>query len=79
MQKNLGRTEAIILSMTPRERRNPALLNASRKKRVAAGSGTTVQQVNQLLKQFEQTQAMVKQFGKMGKMGKRGRKLPFKF
>ncbi len=72
-------TEAIILSMTPRERRNPALLNASRKKRIAAGSGATVQQVNQLLKQFEQTQAMMKQFGKMGKMGKKGRRLPFKF
>ena len=79
MKKNLGHTEAIILSMTPRERRNPALLNASRKKRIAAGSGATVQQVNQLLKQFEQTQAMMKQFGKMGKMGKKGRRLPFKF
>ena len=79
MKKNLGHTEAILLSMTPRERRNPALLNASRKKRIAAGSGATVQQVNQLLKQFEQTQAMMKQFGKMGKMGKKGRRLPFKF
>ena len=80
LDKNaLGKTEAIILSMTPRERRNPALLNASRKKRIAAGSGATVQQVNQLLKQFEQTQAMMKQFGKMGKMGKKGRRLPFKF
>ena len=79
MKKNLGHTEAIILSMTPRERENPNILGNSRKKRIAAGSGATVQQVNQLLKQFEQTQAMMKQFGKMGKMGKKGRRLPFKF
>ena len=82
MNKSMARTEAIIRSMTPKERRNPNILNASRKKRIAAGSGTSVQQVNQLLKQFEQTQAMMKQFGKMGgklgKMGKRGR-MPFGF
>ncbi len=69
------KNEAIILSMTRMERRNPDILNASRKRRVAAGSGTTVQEVNLLLKQFEQTRQMMKQF--MGK-GKRGRmKLPF--
>ena len=56
MNRNMARTEAIILSMTPKERRNPQILNASRKKRIAAGSGTSVQQINQLLKQFEQTQ-----------------------
>ena len=77
MNRQMGRTEAIILSMTPKERRNPGLLNASRKKRIAAGSGSTVQQINQLLKQFEQTQKMMKQFGGMGK-GKKGKmRLPF--
>ena len=79
MNKNMARTEAIILSMTPRERRDPRIFNASRKRRIAAGSGTTVQQINQLLKQFEQTQAMVKQFGQMGKKGRKGMKMPFKF
>ena len=69
------KTEAIILSMTRMERRNPDILNASRKRRIAAGSGTTVQDVNLLLKQFEQARQMMKQF--MGK-GKRGRmRLPF--
>ena len=80
MNRNMARTEAIILSMTPKERRNPQILNASRKKRIAAGSGTSVQQINQLLKQFEQTQAMMKQFGKMGKGGKKMRgRMPFRF
>ena len=54
------KNEAIILSMTRMERRNPDILNASRKRRVAAGSGTTVQEVNLLLKQFEQTRQMLK-------------------
>lgn len=79
MNRSMARTEAIIRSMTPKERRNPSILNASRKRRIAAGSGTSVQQINQLLKQFEQTQAMVKQFGQMGKKGKKGRRMPFKF
>ena len=80
MNRTMARPEAIILSMTPKERRNPQILNASRKKRIAAGSGTSVQQINQLLKQFEQTQAMMKQFGKMGKGGKKMRgRMPFKF
>ena len=57
----LTRTEAIILSMTPKERDDPSLLNASRKKRIAAGSGTSVQQVNQILKQFELMQGMTRQ------------------
>lgn len=52
--KQMDRVEAIIRSMTPQERQNPNILNAGRKKRIAAGSGTTVQQVNQLLKQFDQ-------------------------
>lgn len=62
MDKNI----AIIRSMTKKERKNPNLLNASRRKRIAAGSGTTVQDVNQLMKQFEQTSKMMKQFGKGG-------------
>ncbi len=66
---------AIIRSMTRMERRNPDILNASRKRRIAAGSGATVQQVNLLLKQFDQARAMMKQF--MG-AGKRGRmRMPF--
>lgn len=66
--------EAIIRSMTPKERRKPEILNASRKKRIAAGSGTSVQQVNRLLKQFEQTRQLMKQFTGKGKkrFGKKG-------
>jgi signal recognition particle subunit SRP54 len=56
--------EAIIRSMTPQERRNPKVLNASRKRRVAAGSGTAVQDVNALLKQFRQMQRLMQQIGK---------------
>ncbi len=67
----IDRNMAIIRSMTKRERRNPQLLNASRRKRIAAGSGTTVQQVNQLMKQYEQSTSMMKQFAKMNK-GKGG-------
>jgi signal recognition particle subunit SRP54 len=62
----LKRQEAIILSMTPRERRNPDLIQASRKRRIAAGSGTEVQDVNRLLKQFMDMQRMMKQAKKMG-------------
>lgn len=58
---------AIIRSMTKKERRYPQVLNASRRKRIAAGSGTTVQQVNQLIKQFEQSSQMMKQFANMNK------------
>jgi signal recognition particle subunit SRP54 len=65
------RIEAIVLSMTPEERREPRILNASRKRRIARGSGTTVQEVNALLKQFRQMQRMMKQLGK-GKKGMRG-------
>ncbi len=60
MDRQLKRVEAIIDSMTPRERRQPRLLNASRRKRIASGSGTTVQDVNQVLKQFQQMQRMMK-------------------
>lgn len=74
-EKLLTRTEAIIQSMTPEERENPSLLNSSRKKRVATGSGTQVVDVNRLLKQFEMMQQMTKQFAgnakrKKGMFGK---------
>jgi len=61
MEKQLKHTQAIISSMTLKERRNPKILNGSRKKRVARGSGTTVQEINQLLSQFRQMQKMMKQ------------------
>ncbi len=84
-EKALAHQQAIILSMTPAERERPEqLLNASRKKRIAQGSGTTVEEVNRLLKQFDQIKRMMKQFADMGRTGgKRGRgfgkkmKLPF--
>jgi len=62
--RQFKRIEAMILSMTPEERRNPRILNASRKKRIARGSGTTVQELNALLKQFQQMQRMMKQLSK---------------
>ena len=62
----IARQEAIILSMTLKERRNPKLLNAKRRKRIAAGSGTSVQDVNRLLKQFQQMATMMKKMGKKG-------------
>ena len=77
-EKAMARQEAIILSMTPAERENPAILNSSRKKRIASGSGTSVVDVNRLIKQFDAMQQMTKQFSgknmkklqkKMGKMG----------
>ena len=87
-EKAMARTEAIILSMTPAERENPSLLNSSRKKRIAAGSGTDVVDVNRLLKQFDAMTQMTRQFAKGkipggmgglggmlgGKRGKKGRR-----
>lgn len=65
--------DAIIGSMTKEERKNPSVMNASRRRRVAKGSGTTVREVNQVLNQFEQTQQMMKRFSGMGKkLGRRG-------
>lgn len=61
-EKDIGRTKAIILSMTKKERNNPQIISGSRKKRIAAGSGTTIQEVNRLIKQFEETNQMMKQF-----------------
>lgn len=66
-EKNMKRIEAIISSMTMDERRKPKILNASRKRRIAQGSGTSVQEINQLLRQFQEMQNMMKKFGK-GKM-----------
>jgi signal recognition particle subunit SRP54 len=68
--KTIGRTEAIINSMTSQERTRPELLKASRKRRVAAGAGVTVQEVNRLLAQFEQAQKMMKMISKGGGMAK---------
>lgn len=65
-EKAMGHVEAIINSMTAKERANPALLKASRKRRIAAGSGTTIQEVNKMLKQFEQSQQMMKMFSGKG-------------
>lgn len=77
-EKALDRTEAIILSMTEKERNRPDIINGSRRKRIAAGSGTSVEEVNRLLKQFEQINKMMKQFsGKMGKKQMKRMKLPF--
>ncbi len=72
----LKRQEAIILSMTPRERRDWRLLNARRKQRVAAGSGTTVPEINRLLKQFQEMSRMMKQVQQLGKKGTLQRHLP---
>ena len=81
-EKQLSKIEAIILSMTPYERENPSVLNSSRKKRIAAGSGTQVVDVNRLLKQFEMLQQLTKQFSNpkkaKGLMSKfRGMGMPF--
>jgi len=78
-EKALARTEAIIYSMTKEERANPDILNLSRKKRIAAGAGVDISEVNALVKQFDQMKKMMKQMtGMLGKGGKRGRfKLPF--
>ena len=79
-EKQMARTEAIILSMTPQERANPDVLNPSRKRRIANGAGVDISEVNRLVKQFEQSKKMMKQFSGMmgGKKGGRGRfRLPF--
>ena len=73
-EKAMARTEAIILSMTPKERENPHIIQASRKKRIAAGSGVKVEDVNKMLKGFEQMQKMIKQFSGPG-MGKKMKRM----
>ena len=77
-ENQMKRTEAIILSMTKAERTRPDIINGARRKRIAQGSGTTVEDVNKLLKQFDQMRKMMKQFTGMGKRrGLAGLKLPF--
>ncbi|MBQ2897804.1 MAG: signal recognition particle protein [Clostridia bacterium] len=77
-EKQLARTEAIIKSMTMKERQRPDIINFSRRKRIAAGSGTSLTQVNALLKQFDQMQKMMKQFSNPKNLKKfKGLKLPF--
>ena len=72
-EKKIEHTKAIILSMTKQERDNPSIIDSKRKRRIAAGSGTSVQEVNQLLKQFDQTKMLMKQL----KGGKGKFRLPF--
>lgn len=81
-EKQMARTQAIIRAMTPQERRRPDILNASRRKRIARGSGTSIQEVNRLLNQYEASRKMMKQLTNMGKGGKfkKGKKrFPFGF
>ena len=73
--RQLKKVEAIIYSMTPLERRRPELIDGSRRRRIAAGSGTTPADVNQLLNQFNQMRKMLKQYGQM-LSGRGGRRLP---
>ena len=76
--KAVGRVQAIISSMTPHERRDPSVLNGGRKKRVARGSGTSVQEINSLLKQFMPARKMMKTLGRaaVGGRGRLGAMLP---
>ncbi len=80
-EKQMARTEAIVLSMTPAERENPQVINGSRRKRIADGSGTRVEEVNRLLKQFDQMKKLMKQLstsgGKRSMFGKGKMKIPF--
>ncbi len=73
-EAELGRVEAIIRSMTPQERRKPEIINGSRRARIASGSGTSVSEVNMLLKQFKDVQKMMKRFGGVGMKGPKGKK-----
>ncbi|MBC7959654.1 MAG: signal recognition particle protein, partial [Vallitaleaceae bacterium] len=77
--KEITKIESMILSMTKEERSNPELINPSRKKRIADGSGSNMQDVNRFIKQFEQSKKMMKQMGGMmkGKKGKKGLNFPF--
>lgn len=76
-EKQIGHVEAIIKSMTKAEKDHPEIINASRRKRIAKGSGTTIQEVNRLLKQFDEMKKMMKQMTSMQKGKKKGFKLPF--
>ena len=74
-EAELRKMEAIITSMTAKEREKPSLINPSRKRRIAAGSGTKVEDVNRVLRQYEQMQKMLKQFSNPGKMSKKLRRM----
>ena len=74
-ERQIDWSKAIILSMTPAERAHPGLMNPSRKRRIAAGSGRPIEEVNRLIKQLEQTQKMMRQLTSKGKKGKQMRKL----
>ena len=77
-EKQIGSVEAIIRSMTKQEKQQPEVINAGRRRRIAKGSGTTVSEVNRLLKQFEEMRKMMKQMTGMQQKGKKeGFKLPF--
>ena len=76
--KQIAHIEAIVLSMTPKERKHPEIIKASRKTRIAKGCGLSVQEVNKLLTQFEQMKKMMKQFsGNKKRMGRMMPRLPF--
>jgi len=75
-EKQMGRVEAIIYAMTPQEKTTPDIINSSRKKRIAKGSGTSIQDVNRLLKQFEDMKKMMKQMSGMQQKGKKKMKMP---
>ncbi len=74
-EKEFRSMEAIIFSMTPAERKDPGILNASRRRRIAAGAGVTVNKVNNLIKRYEDTKKLVKQFNGKGKMGRKARSM----
>ena len=78
-EKEIGKIEAIIKSMTKKERESPEIINSSRRKRIALGSGTNIQDVNRLLKQFKETKKMMKRFSDMSKPAKKRGKLGFPF
>jgi signal recognition particle subunit SRP54 len=75
-EKALKHVEAMIGSMTPQERDQPQIIDGSRRRRIAQGSGTTVQEVNRLLKQFAEARKLIKQMGQFEKKGKRGWPFP---
>jgi signal recognition particle subunit SRP54 len=78
-ERNIAHVEAIINSMTMEERRTPSIINGSRRKRIAAGSGTSIQDVNRLLKQYDQTRKMIKQMTDLEKGRKKMKKIKFPF
>jgi len=78
-EKEMAKTQAIIRSMTPGERRNPSIINGSRRKRIASGSGTRVQDINKLIKQFSDAQKMMKQLSGQMSKAKKGGKSKIKF